>query len=879
MESTRPPRAPSPITALFDESDVRPFEEIRDRAIHDPFIWVHRAVVFTSVVAAYTAAREGDVSIGVALLFVSAAVIYEALLELFRRAGGLAHPLLPAVDIVMLWGIGSMVPGMTVPCLMFVPVIAAVTAVSLSTRSTLITAAVSVVAATALGLHVPDVDRWWMMAVAYSFVLMIVTVHLMTRDQRRLLSRHSELFGSLNAIVWEEDPAVAGGLVVSAGAEAILGYPRSRWATPDFWRSIIHPDDLGPRVPDGGVFGFSDIGTDTDTDITFVARMRHADGSFRWIENRVSRVADAHGHHAFFRGVMIDQTERMKDQVAVRRFAEVVRSAPVGNWVLRYDDVADPCSARVEVVNDAALRFAGLSGADPVGDLLVSHSGRFSEFALIVEICHLAAVTGRSHVERIDQRDGRSVDVECRRAADGAVIMTVEDRTEERRATDELRFRALHDPLTGLMNRAALFAEVERLIEDNDSSRRGIAVMVLDLNQFKEVNDALGHEVGDRLLVAVGRAIAGLDGLDRVARLGGDEFAVVMTCVDQDECLGHAQRIATELDRAFEIDGLTVHSTASIGVAFHPVHGDDVEGLLRHADVAMYAAKRSGYAVRLYDPATDTSSVRRVQLLGALREAGDRGEFELWAQPILDARTLDVIDCETLIRWKHPEFGWVYPDEFIQLAEVSGAIRSITRFVVERAIDMGHEIARRGLDIGVSCNVSARNLYESDFAEWVAATVDRKGIPAGGFTVELTETELMDDVAQAVTVMGSMAELGIDVWMDDFGTGYSSLAQLRSLAMNAIKIDRDFISRITRSDEDATIARWIIDLGHGLGLPVIAEGVEDVETLEALVGFGCDAVQGYYFARPMPFEYVLDLLESTGGSLRNVGGVGASALS
>jgi predicted signal transduction protein with EAL and GGDEF domain len=351
-----------------------------------------------------------------------------------------------------------------------------------------------------------------------------------------------------------------------------------------------------------------------------------------------------------------------------------------------------------------------------------------------------------------------------------------------------------------------------------------------------------------------------------VARLGGDEFAVVMSCSDEAECLVRAEEIAAALDRSFDIEDLSVHATASVGVAFWPNHAGDVEGLLRHADVAMYAAKKNGGQVSLYDPDKDNSSVRRVQLLGALREAGDRGEFQLWAQPIVDARTLDVIDLETLIRWEHPELGWVYPDEFIELAEVSGAIRSVTRFVVDRAIDMGHELSRRGIDVGVSCNVSARNLYESDFASWMASVVEKKGRPSGGFTIELTETGLMDDVAQAVAVMDQMIELGIDVWMDDFGTGYSSLAQLRSLPMKAIKIDRGFVSRITRSEEDATIVRWIVDLGHGLGLPVIAEGVEDLETLDALVGFGCDAVQGYLFARPMRFDYVLDLLESTGAS-------------
>jgi diguanylate cyclase (GGDEF)-like protein len=378
--------------------------------------------------------------------------------------------------------------------------------------------------------------------------------------------------------------------------------------------------------------------------------------------------------------------------------------------------------------------------------------------------------------------------------------------------------------------------------------------MLMDLDQFKEVNDALGHDHGDRLLVETARRLQRvLREADTVARLGGDEFAVLLTRdADPDAALATAGRIRRSLEQPFQISGITLQTNGSIGVAVFPDHADDAETLAQRADVAMYAAKRSGGGVALYSPDHDQSSVRRLAILGELRAAIRSGQLVLHYQPKLDLRTGELAGCEALVRWQHPEFGLIPPGEFIELAEVSGVIQPLTRWVLETAVDQVAAWRAAGLELGVAVNLSVRNLYDNDLVVWTDGLLIDRGVNPAQLTLEITESELMSDPILAMEVLGKLKALGIATSIDDFGTGYSSLSYLKSLPIDELKIDRSFVGTMTRDDSDLTIVRSTIDLSHNLGLGVVAEGVEDEATMRQLADLGCDRMQGYHLSRPIP---------------------------
>jgi diguanylate cyclase (GGDEF)-like protein len=430
------------------------------------------------------------------------------------------------------------------------------------------------------------------------------------------------------------------------------------------------------------------------------------------------------------------------------------------------------------------------------------------------------------------------------------VMMDVSDR---RRAEDELREQATHDSLTGLANRWLLVDRLEAALADPRGRRRGVALLLLDLDDFKEVNDTLGHEAGDSLLVALGDRLRDeLADCDTVARLGGDEFAVLLTAdADEGVAVAAATRVQAILERPFEVGGLQLHCGASIGIALHPGHGDDVATLIARADIAMYLAKRSGRPWAVYEPALDETSVRRLTLLGQLRRAIADDELDLEFQPCFDLATGRAVAVEALVRWTHRDQGRVEPTDFIRLAEVSGLIQPLSRWVVEHAVDSQQAA---GTDLQLSVNLSARNLVESDLVGWLAELLAAKGFPPGRLVLELTESEVMGDVGAALEALRHLRGLGVGVAIDDFGTGRSALAYLKSLPIDELKIDRAFVAGIGTNSRDAAICGSIIDLAHRLGLRVVAEGAASDADLDTLRRLGCDRAQGHFLGFPVAAE-------------------------
>jgi diguanylate cyclase (GGDEF)-like protein len=414
--------------------------------------------------------------------------------------------------------------------------------------------------------------------------------------------------------------------------------------------------------------------------------------------------------------------------------------------------------------------------------------------------------------------------------------------------------QALHDELTGLPNRKLLFQKARDGIDTAVAEQTQVVLFLLDLDRFKEINDTLGHQVGDKLLQLVGRRLAStVREQDTVARLGGDEFAILVEGVDDLQlALDLAELVRSALSAPFRSDGMSFEIEASIGIATFPDHGGDFETLLQRADVAMYVAKERKTGIELYSPDSDRHSTMRLGMLAELRRALDSHELELYYQPKADLRTGDVVGVEALLRWKHAERGMVPPDEFIPLAEQTGLMRHVTQFVVDEVLAQVARWWQDGIRVQAAINVCARDLYDRDFATFLRSRLEHYAVPPRALMVEVTESVLMADPARAASTLLSLADLGVGVSLDDFGTGYSSLVHLKRLPVSEVKIDRSFVLRMDVHDDDAAIVRSIIDLATALGLRVVAEGVETRESWDRLAVFGCDAAQGWFLARPMP---------------------------
>ncbi|MFF5564897.1 putative bifunctional diguanylate cyclase/phosphodiesterase [Streptomyces sp. NPDC012623] len=416
------------------------------------------------------------------------------------------------------------------------------------------------------------------------------------------------------------------------------------------------------------------------------------------------------------------------------------------------------------------------------------------------------------------------------------------------RAEEQLR-----DPLTKLPNRQWLLERTWSALEEAEGMGARSALVLIDLDRFRSVNDTLGHLAGDRLLLQIAdRLRLALPRGAEAARLGGDEFAVLLpTCDSTTSAQRVARHLAAELSSPLDLDGLTLVLEASAGVAVYPEHAADAEGLLRRADVAMYQAKRDRTGVEVYESKRDSNTPDRLGLLGDLRRALDAGEVELHYQPKVrfDGQ---VAGLEALVRWVHPERGRVPPDDFIAIAESSGLMPHLTEYVLEKALAQVARWRSQGLMVPVAVNVSPRDVHTPGFAGAVAARLARHGVPAGSLQLEITEHVLLEDPQRAADTLAGLTGHGVKMSLDDFGTGYSSLVHLRRLPVSELKIDRSFVARLAVDTEDAEIVRCTVDLAHSLGLLVVAEGVEDDETWERLRDLGCDAVQGWLVAAAMP---------------------------
>jgi diguanylate cyclase (GGDEF)-like protein len=512
-----------------------------------------------------------------------------------------------------------------------------------------------------------------------------------------------------------------------------------------------------------------------------------------------------------------------------------------------WPEPAGTANAALELAAEAIAAGETVRRSEPSGDLLLATP------------VHVSGVVAGSLVAvGLDETDSAAENISLMSAFGQQISLALTDA----RTVEAVR-EAYRDPLTGLPNRKLFLERLDQIL--GDTRVEAVVILFIDLDRFKSVNDSLGHNAGDELLAAVSeRILACVRTGDLAARLGGDEFAVLLEGVSVEDARVIAERIAVEVAEPFPVAGRTVYIGSSIGIAAR-AGGAAASELLGNADVAMYRAKRAGSGqVVVFEPEMHAEQLTRLELRADLQNALVAGQFRLDVQPLVRLGTGELDGVEALLRWHHPRRGIVLPDQFISITEETGLINELGRWALRAAVSHVASWRRSLPDLTVSVNVSARQIADERFVTDVADALDSAGVDGSALTLELAETVLTTDPAKALTNLRLIKKRGVRLSVDDFGTGHSSLSSLRQFPVDQVKIDRSFVSGVTRSAQDNALVRAVVDLGRALHLEVVAEGIEDAEQLQALVRMGCDLGQGYHLHRPMDPQLFADVIQQEG---------------
>lgn len=487
---------------------------------------------------------------------------------------------------------------------------------------------------------------------------------------------------------------------------------------------------------------------------------------------------------------------------------------------------------------------------------------------------------------RVRRRDGVWLDLEMvsnnllHDSNVGGIVLTARDVSERKSFESQLTHKAFHDDLTGLANRALLSDRVRHALARRSSGGERLAVMLLDVDDFKTINDSLGHAAGDTVLVAVAERLATcVRPADTTARLGGDEFAILLEEATEDHVVALAERIIAALHQPLAVEAMEVFVDASIGIAIAEPGDATPEELLRNADVAMYLAKSQGKGLwRIFEPSMHAAVLRRLDLNAELQRALANNDFVVHYQPIVDLATTRIVGVEALVRWMHPERGLISPADFMPMAEETGLIVPLGRWVLEEACRAARLFCSCRTDIGMSVNLSQKQLQQPALVSEVRAVLEGSGVAPGRLTLEITESVVMEDATATVAVLNQLRRLGMRLAIDDFGTGYSSLSHLRQLPIDVLKLDKEFVDGIASGARDAVLPRTVIEMANALGLRTVAEGIETTEQLESLRQANCELGQGYLFGKAIPAEQMVQKLRDTEGSHRPAASGGRASL-
>jgi diguanylate cyclase (GGDEF)-like protein/PAS domain S-box-containing protein len=677
-------------------------------------------------------------------------------------------------------------------------------------------------------------------------------------------ARHRLFLQRFQGIAYELCPPRVEPTLFDGNVEAITGYPAADFLDgATTWEQIVHPEDMPTRAR-----VHEQLAHRAGAARELNYRIRRRDGEIRWVNEVAQWFAAGSGSPARVQGAIYDVTDRVLAEQRVesllREQQAIVENAMTGIALLR--------GRRVMHCNQEFARVFGYSRSELVGrsmrQLFVSER-EYAESGL--QAVDSLAHSGIHKTERqMRRRDGAliwtsfTVAAVDREDLAKGTVMVLQDITEQRTAEEQLIQFAHFDVVTGLPNRVLFRDRLQQAVVQARRNECSAAVLFVDLDRFKVVNDTLGHSIGDGLLQQAGRRLRdAVRASDTVARLGGDEFAVILPDVGAPTFAGTvAQKILEELARPFEIGGREVFVSASVGISLAPQDASEPEDLVRHADAAMYRAKRDGRRTfRFYTRELNARAAHLLSLETDLRYALERGEFQLHYQPKVDVAAGAIAGFEALLRWRRGGGDLVPPADFVPLLEETGLIIPVGVWVIDKACTQLAAWRAAGLPpVRMAVNVSARQFQAPDFTATVREILARTGTPADLLNLEITESVLMQDGERSMAALGALKTMGVRLSIDDFGTGYSSLAYLTRLEIDFLKIDRSFVSDVPSSSNSAAITAAVIAVAHRLGLKVVAEGVERGVQLAFLAAHGCDEFQGYYFSRPVPPEEATELL-------------------
>ncbi len=711
-----------------------------------------------------------------------------------------------------------------------------------------------------------ELERWRPVEIALPLVIALLLGGVLWWMQRRRGRQQAAMFAEireretrLNLALWGSgdefwDWNIRENTLYRLGANQLLGRSTIETLTTDEWRQqAIHPDDL-PRVQK--LLQEHIVGNTEQYDSEH--RIRNAAGEWVWVRSRGKLVErDSNGAPLRMAGTARDITSLRRAERERRVALEVLRSMSEAVAVIDTE-------FRFISVNPSFSRITGYSEQDVINrDSRILDSRQHSE-DFYRRMRDILERTGHwaGEMWQLRKDGGEFLGwVELSEVCDSQgvrshFVAVVNDITDKKRSEQELRYLANYDALTGLPNRALLLERLGRAIVRGRRQETRVAVVFIDLDRFKDINDSLGHAAGDRLLKAAAtRLQTTIGAADTVARLGGDEFTVVLEDIDG---LATVERITQEILSAFSLpleldERHHVNITPSLGISLYPDHAQAPTDLLKFADTAMYQAKAEGRnTYQIYNEAMDVVARQRTNVLASLRRASERGEFKLQFQPRLRLSDSVITSAEALLRWHSADLGAIPPSVFIPLAEESGLILPIGEWVIAEACRTLRHWRDQGLnEITVGINISVLQLLRGDLVKQLGSAIAASAVPANRIELEITESMVMQNAQQATDVLNRLRELGVSLAIDDFGTGYSSLVYLKRLPIDTLKIDKEFIADLHRDPDDEAITSTILAMGHSLGLNVVAEGVETAGQLEFLRRQGCDQIQGHWFSPPL----------------------------
>lgn len=699
-----------------------------------------------------------------------------------------------------------------------------------------------------------NLKNYWLYMMILSTVGMILAIYVNTINTSK--QRFSDLVNSTDGIVWEADVTTFDFTFVSEKAERLLGYPEKEWRTPGFWVKHMHPEDR-KWAPE-----FCAFRTEQMESHDFEYRLIAKDGRTVWLRDIVNVVVE-NGTPQWLRGIMIDITNQKVAEHDLR-IAAIAFEAKEGMMITDADEI-------ILRVNSAFTQVTGYTAEEVYGKTpkILSSGLQDKSFysAMWDDINHAGSWRGEIRNRR---KNGdiypQHLTITSVTDNNGIIInyvATLADISRAKAAEEEIRSLAFYDHLTGLPNRRLLLDRLSQALVSSTRSKNDGALLFIDMDNFKNLNDTLGHNAGDQLLMQVAERLQSCirEG-DTVSRHGGDEFVVLLEDLSKDSIEtaalieGVANKILIKLNSPYQLGPHEHHSSASIGITIFSGHQQAMEELLKQADIAMYQAKKSGRnTIRFFDPKMQEVIVARSSLEAELRKALSKQQFHLHYQ--IQVNNLNQpLGVEALIRWQHPERGLVPPIQFIPLAEETGLILPIGQWVLETACAQikvwQQDVLTR--DLVLSVNVSAKQFSQANFVTQVETTIKRFAIKPELLKLELTESMLLDNIKETISTMNRLKDIGIQFSLDDFGTGYSSLQYLKQLPLDQLKIDQSFVRDISFDSNDRSIVRTIIAMAQSLNLAVIAEGVETEEQKIILFDKGCHVYQGYLFSKPLPIE-------------------------